>query len=56
MWVDTSSRSVREQYAREWQERHEVADKILSRARVDHADVTTEEDYVKELIKLFKRR
>ena len=56
VWVDTSSRSVREQYAREWQERHEAADKILSRARVDHADVTTEEDYVKELIKLFKRR
>ena len=55
-WVDTSSRSVREQYAREWQERHEAADKILSRARVDHADVTTDEDYVKELIKLFKRR
>ena len=56
VWVDTSSRSVREQYAREWQERHEAADKILSRARVDHADVTTDEDCVKELIKLFKRR
>lgn len=54
--VDTSSREVREHYSREWQERHESADRILSRARIDHADVTTEEDYVKELIKLFKRR
>ena len=54
--VDTSSREVREHYAREWRERHESADRFLSRARIDHADVTTEEDYVKELIKLFKRR
>lgn len=56
VWVDTSSRRVREHYARHWQERHEKMDKVLSRARIDHADVTTEEDYVKELIKLFKRR
>jgi uncharacterized protein (DUF58 family) len=56
VWVDTSSRRVRDHYARHWQERHEKMDKVLSRARIDHADVTTEEDYVKELIKLFKRR
>lgn len=56
VWVDTSSRRVREHYARHWQERHGKMDKVLSRARIDHADVTTEEDYVKELIKLFKRR
>ena len=56
VWVDTSSKRVREHYARHWQERHEKMDKVLSRARIDHADVTTEEDYVKELIKLFKRR
>lgn len=54
--VDTSSRAVREHYARHWQERHESADKLLSRVRIDHADITTEEDYVKELVKLFKRR
>ena len=56
VWVDTSSSRVREYYARHWQERHDMMDRVLSRARVDHADVTTEEDYVKELIKLFKRR
>ena len=56
VWVDTSSAAVREHYSAAWRERHEAADKILSRARVDHADITTDEDYVKELIKLFKRR
>ncbi|MBO7300908.1 MAG: DUF58 domain-containing protein [Tidjanibacter sp.] len=56
VWVDTSSKSVRQHYARHWQERHEKMDMVLSRVRIDHADVTTEEDYVKELIKLFKRR
>lgn len=56
VWVDTSSKRVRDHYARHWQERHEKMDRVLSRARIDHADVTTEEDYVKELIKLFKRR
>lgn len=55
-WADTSSAAVREHYAKVWGERHEQMDKILSRARIDHADITTEEDYVKELIKLFKRR
>lgn len=56
MVVDTSSRAAREHYAAQWNARHEAMDKILARVRVDHADVTTEEDYVKELIKLFKRR
>ena len=56
MFVDTSSRAAREHYAAQWNARHEAMDKILARVRVDHADVTTEEDYVKELIKLFKRR
>ena len=56
VWVDTSSAAVREHYTKAWRERHETADKILSRARIDHADITTDEDYVKELIKLFKRR
>lgn len=56
MVVDTSSRAAREHYASQWNARHEAMDKILARVRVDHADVTTEEDYVKELIKLFKRR
>ena len=55
-WVDTSSRAVREHYATTWRNDHERINRILDRARVDHADVATDQDYVKELIKLFSRR
>ena len=55
-WVDTSSRAVREHYAATWRNDHERINRILDRARVDHADVATDQDYVKELIKLFSRR
>lgn len=56
VWVDTSSRAVRRHYAESWKSRHDVMDKVLSHSRVDLADVPTDGDYVKELLKLFKRR
>ena len=56
VWVDTSSRAVRRHYAESWKRRHEAMDRILAHSRVDVADVPTDEDYVKELLKLFKRR
>ncbi len=54
--VDTASASVRESYARRWQQRSETTDRTLKRSRVDYAMVATGEDYVKALIKLFKHR
>ena len=56
VWVDTSSRRVRESYAEAWRERTEEMERLLRRCRVDVATVATDEDYVKSLIKLFKRR
>ncbi len=56
VWVDTSSRAVREHYEREWRERTEQISQILKSNRVDTAHITTDEDYVVELIKLFKQR
>lgn len=56
VWVDTSSRAVREHYANSWNERYVQLQRLLSRVRVDSVDVATDKDYVKELIKLFKRR
>ncbi len=56
VWVDTSSRSVREHYAAKWQE---LSDKIimtLNQNRIDTATISTDCDYVVELIKLFKQR
>lgn len=56
MWVDSSSRHVREHYAEQWRERGEEMGKMLARQRIDCADVPTDKDYVKELLKLFRRR
>ncbi|MFI3330290.1 MAG: DUF58 domain-containing protein [Rikenellaceae bacterium] len=54
--VDTSSKSVRDSYAKRWVDLSEVTENTLKRARVDYAQVATDEDYVKTLIKLFKKR
>lgn len=56
LWIDTSLRSVRERYGAAWRESEQFVDTALNRGRVDHVSVTTDEDYVKALIKLFKRR
>lgn len=56
VWVDTSSRAVREHYARSWQERSSEIEATLKHNRVDTAMIPTDGDYVTELIKLFKQR
>ena len=55
-WVDTASRRVREYWQRSFEERNTAMCKILSHNRVDVAEVTTDGDFVVELIKMFKRR
>ena len=56
VWVDTSSRAVRDHYAARWQQRSERILGTLKHNRIDTAEVSTDEDYVAELIKLFKQR
>lgn len=56
VWADTSSKAVRDHYAASWSEREERIRHLLKHNRVDTAEVTTDEDYVAELIKLFKQR
>ncbi|MDE6778469.1 MAG: DUF58 domain-containing protein [Alistipes sp.] len=56
VWVDTSSARVREHYASVWRERSETIAATLRRNRIDTAEVSTDGDYVTELIKLFKQR
>lgn len=55
-WVDTSLRSVREGYARKWKEDEENIQKLFSRNSIDYAGISTSEDYVLPLLKLFKKR
>ena len=56
MWVDTSSRRVREQYAAWWNERQHRMEEMLRKSRVDVATVATDDDFVVALMNLFKRR
>ncbi|MDE6717053.1 MAG: DUF58 domain-containing protein [Muribaculaceae bacterium] len=55
-WIDTSSKSVRKAYARDWYERQQRLGSTVTRSGVDMAQVTTDEDFVKPLLALFRRR
>ena len=54
--IDTASRAVREHYAGAWRRRSAAIDEMLRRHRIDTAQISTDGDYVTELIKLFKQR
>ena len=56
VWVDTASKAVRAHYAESWKEREAKTLDMLLRNRIDVADISTDSDYVAELIKLFKKR
>jgi uncharacterized protein (DUF58 family) len=56
VWVDTSSRRVREGYRAAHDARVEAITGLLKHYKVDTAACHTGEDYVTELVKLFKKR
>ena len=55
-WIDTSARRVREAWAEEYRLRNESMTSLLRHHRIDIADVATDDDYVVNLIKMFKQR
>lgn len=55
-WIDTSSRALRDFYAAHWLKGAEEMEHLLKQNRIDTATISTDEDYVVELIKLFKQR
>ncbi len=55
-WVDTSDRLVRESYSRWWVTRDQQVQTIFAKSGVDSVKVRTDEDYVRSLITLFKKR
>lgn len=56
VWVDTSSGRVRKAYAKSWYEQQQKLSSYVSRSGVDLASVRTDEDFVKALLGLFRRR
>ncbi|MBR1544171.1 MAG: DUF58 domain-containing protein [Muribaculaceae bacterium] len=55
-WVNTGSARVRQAYNKWWYEHQQSVNATLQRCRVDMASVATDEDYVKALMGLFKKR
>lgn len=55
-WIDTSQRKVRESYQNWWNMRQSKMQDSFNRSRVDSVSVRTDEDYVKALLLLFKKR
>lgn len=55
-WVDTSSSRVRNAHAKWWRENQAKVEETFKRSGVDVANIRTDQDYVRSLISLFKRR
>lgn len=55
-WIDTSSSKVRKIYEKEWYARQQRLGSTTARCGVDLATIATDEDFVKALLALFRRR
>lgn len=55
-WINTSSKKVRDRYRSWWNERQTLMDSTFRQSGVDSVSVSTESDYVKSLLQLFKQR
>jgi uncharacterized protein (DUF58 family) len=55
-WIDTSSKTTRDSYEKWWQNHLTLVKNTFKRCGVDSAELRTDLDYVKPLIKLFENR
>ena len=55
-WIDTSSKNMRKMYAKAWYDRQQWISSVMTRSGVDIVSITTDEDFVKALLGLFRRR
>lgn len=56
LWIDTSSSSIRKDYASHWKRHDEAIAATFISCGVDAATVSTGDDYIKPLISLFRHR
>lgn len=56
MWIDASNHETRMRYARWVAKKTELLNVIFNKSGVDNTHIFTDEDYVKPLMKLFKKR
>ena len=56
MYIDTSSKRLRNMYSRRWTERQRELKNVFSRSNIDSVSISTTDDYVKKMMMLFDRR
>jgi uncharacterized protein (DUF58 family) len=56
VWVDTSSKKVRDMYSESWKDHEKTIDGIFKRSGIDTVGIVTGQDFVKPLMKLFTLR
>ena len=55
VWADTSLASVRNAYAQAWHDQQAALENVYTKTGMNHVSMRTDEDYVKALMRLFKR-
>lgn len=55
-WIDTSSKSVRKTYDKAWYDRQQWISSVMTKSGVDMTSIATDEDFVKALLGMFRRR
>ncbi len=56
IWVNTSSQKVRDHYKIWWKQQEERVNDLLKKSGVDAVSIRTDQDYVRPLMNLFKKR
>lgn len=55
-WVDTSDKRTQKNYRKWWREHEDYLKRIFRKSGVDSASIRTDQDYVRPLMNLFRRR
>lgn len=56
LWVDTTSSRIRENYKKWYNDMDKKLNDLFTRGGIDAVNISTDQDYVKPLIQLFKKR
>lgn len=56
LWIDTSSEKVRKNYRQWWINHEATIDGIFKRSGIDNIKISTDQDFIKPLMKLFIQR
>ena len=56
MWIDSSSKEVRSDFAEAYKQHTIYVNDVFRKYGIDNVEISTGQDYVKQLMKLFKQR